>query len=172
MSATHHPYGSLDLHQGLQAVNNLTALIHRVVKKFPSDQLPPSLSPFRFHDAAPSVRISGHTGELAITMAAQFRQAPVKVPLSLLNVQESEVTQWVRQQYWQHSGARKEQEKSLAVAHLALARKKLDEAKVNLAAAQQKVALYYPDPKTVRVDTRSEAEKAATRKPKESDTPS
>lgn len=167
MPTNHHPYGSGDLQQGLQAINNLTSLIHRVVKKYPSDQLPPSLLPFRLHDNAPSVRISASTGELVITMIPRFRQSSARLPITLLDAQESEVTQWVRQQYWQHSGARKEQAKSLVIANLTLARKKLDEARANVAAAQEKVAPYYPEPKAVRVDTRSDAEKAATRTSKQ-----
>lgn len=161
MTSTHHPYGSLDLRQGLQSVTNLTTLIHQVVIKYPADQLPPSLKPF-VHNAAPSVRISEHSDELVIDLTAGFRSTRARLPISLLDAQASKVTQWVRQQYWDYGNTRRELAKEAAVLKLKRARASLDAARENLATVEDDMARFYPAPKQVRVDTRTESEKNQT----------
>lgn len=156
MTRTPRPAADLELQRGLHAVEQLTQLIRRVIVKYPANRLPPSLTPFVPLNPRISARISQHAGELIIGLNNGFSNHQVRVPLTLLTAQESEVTGWVRRTFWDYNETRRENAKMTAIKKLKQVRENVARARANLKAAEAEMALQLqePAPKRVRKDTR------------------
>jgi hypothetical protein len=87
-------------------VHERLVLIARVLRKFPEPTLPPTLASLILlsHDRPPyTVRVSSHVpDELVVEIRLGLRPDIARIPISWLDLEQSELTSAVRVAYWSH----------------------------------------------------------------------
>lgn len=117
------------------AVDRVTELARNVLRKYPRETITDALKPLNSHRQW-SFRPSLDGLEVVLT-ARLFDISVVRMPIELLEVQDSEVTDWVRTQYWLGRESVKARQRREAAHRVKVAREALNSAQAVLKRAEQ-----------------------------------
>lgn len=129
------------LEQANSAVAYIITIIGRVLVKFPSNTLAPSLVAFTHRYGTSAIRLSGSGDEVVLTSRPAWSGITgLRFPVRLLDAQESEITKWARDKYWAEIRAEKLRVQRTAEARATRARKTIAKAELELATARNELA--------------------------------
>jgi hypothetical protein len=123
------------------SVTRVITLVQAVFRKYPQNTIPEPLRLFTYRYAERAVRRATKGDDVVLTITTfSLKTVKLRLPLTLLDAPEQEITRWARDRYWSAIEGSKFQARQEARNKAAKAREALEKAQRDLDAATQHLA--------------------------------